>query len=124
MRTITILVVEDEASHAAALRRIRELWRAEDGTDGAAEREALITLVCAYEEASDPWPDLTPAEIVKDVMESNGLTQKDLAPIFGSQGRVSEFLSGKRPLGRDQAVRLNRAYNIPLSLLLGVEPSR
>ena len=45
---------------------------------------------------------------------------KDLAPIFGPQGRVSEFLSGKRPLGKAQAVRLNRAYNVPLSLLLGV----
>lgn len=52
-------------------------------------------------------------------MEERGLTQKDLAPIFGSQGRVSEFLSGKRSLGKEQAVRLNRAYNVPLSLLLG-----
>ena len=121
MRTITIPVVEDEASLAAALVRIRELWLAEDGTDADAEKEALITLVRAYEEATDPWPDLSPAEIVKDVMEDRGLTQKDLAPIFGSQGRVSEFLSGKRPLGKEQAVRLNRAYNVPLSLLLGVD---
>ena len=120
MRTITIPVVEDEASYAVALARIRELWLAEDGTDADAEKETLITLVRAYEEAMDPWPDLPPAEIVKDVMEERGLTQKDLAPIFGSQGRVSEFLSGKRPLGKEQAVRLNRAYHLPLSLLLGV----
>ncbi len=123
MRTITIPVVEDETSHAVALSRIRELWLAEDGTDAEAERETLITLVRAYEEASDPWPDLPPAEIVKDVMEERGLTQQDLAPIFGSQGRVSEFLAGKRPLGRDQAVRLHREYNLPLDLLLGARDS-
>ena len=119
MRTITIPVVEDEASHAVALVRIRELWLAQDGTDAAAERETLVTLVCAYEEATDPWPDLSPVELVQDVMEERSLTQKDLAPIFGSQGRVSEFLSGKRPLGRDQAVRLHKEYRLPLDLLLG-----
>ena len=119
MRTITISVIEDQASHAAALARIDELWGSPKGSAERAEMDTLVTLVCAYEEASDPWPDLPPVEIVRDVMVSRGLSQKDLAPIFGSQGRVSEFLSGKRPLGRDQAVRFNRAYNVPLEMLLG-----
>jgi HTH-type transcriptional regulator/antitoxin HigA len=116
---ITIPVVESEESHAAALDRIQVLWGAPEGSAERAEMDALVTLVEAYEEATDPWPDLPPQEIVRSVMDSHNLTQQDLAPIFGSQGRVSEFLAGKRPLGRAQAIRLYREYNLPLDLLLG-----
>lgn len=119
MRTITIPVVEDEASHAAALGRIDLLWGSPKGSSERAEMDALVLLVSAYEEASDPWTDLPPTEVVRDIMASRGLNQKDLAAIFGSRGRVSEFLAGKRPLGRDQAIRLSREYNVPLDMLLG-----
>ena len=119
MRTVTVPIIDCEAAYASALRRIRELWLAEDGTDAAAEREALITLVIRYESETEVWEPSTPQELVRSVLDSRNLTQKDLAPIFGSQGRVSEFLSGKRPLGRDQAVRLHREYRLPLDLLLG-----
>ena len=49
---------------------------------------------------------MTAVEVVRYLMEENGLTQVDLAPLFGGQSRVSDFLAGKRSLskGRLKAV--------------------
>ncbi len=58
--------------------------------------------------------------MVRFVMDQRDLTQKDLVPVFGSASRVSEFLSGKRALSKDQAVRLHLECGIPLDLLLNV----
>ncbi len=66
---------------------------ADNGTDAAAERDALIVLVRDYEQRTDPWPKLPPVEI-------------------------SDFLNGRRKITATQAVRMRKAYNVPLELLL------
>lgn len=124
MRTVTVPVIETDADNAAALVRMRELWRAEDGTIEAAERETLKLLVEAYEAATVEFPRSTPQELVRSVMDSHSLTQRDLVSIFGSQSRVSEFLSGRRSLGKDQAIRLHLRYRLPLDLLFEVPAAR
>lgn len=118
MRTITIPIVEDAASHAAALSRIDALWGSPKGSEARAEMDALVLLVSAYEESSDPWADLSPLEVVRDVMGSRGLSQADLAPVFGSPSQVSDFLSGRRAITKTQALRMRDAYNVPLDMLL------
>lgn len=118
MKTMTIPVVTSEEGHAAALSRIRDLWMADDGTDAAAERDALVTLVRDFEKRTDPWPALPPVEIVKGVMDSHNLRAVDLVAVFGSKGQVSDFLNGRRRITATQAVRMRKAYNVPLELLL------
>ncbi len=49
-------------------------------------------------------------EMVKYLMSSRGLTQKDLADIFGSQGNVSKFLSGERALSKTQMTGLKEKF--------------
>jgi HTH-type transcriptional regulator/antitoxin HigA len=118
MKTMTIPVVDSKEGHATALSRIRDLWMADDGTDGAAERDALVVLVRDFEQRTDPWPKLPPVEIVKGVMDSHRLRAVDLVPVFGSKGQVSDFLNGRRRITVTQALRMRKAYHVPLELLL------
>lgn len=48
-------------------------------------------------------------------MQANGLTQKGLSEI-GSQGVVSEILSGKRKLNTRQIAALASRFSVPESL--------
>jgi HTH-type transcriptional regulator/antitoxin HigA len=52
-------------------------------------------------------------------MEQLGLARKDLEPILGSRGRVSEVLNGRRALSLQMIRRLNRELGIPLESLVG-----
>lgn len=45
-------------------------------------------------------------------MEANNLEPKDLIPIFGSKGAVSDALNGKRPFSKNQIVRLSERFNV------------
>jgi HTH-type transcriptional regulator/antitoxin HigA len=46
--------IRSDDDHAAALRRIEELWDAPPASEQGAELDALVTLVVAYEESR--WP--------------------------------------------------------------------
>ena len=51
-------------------------------------------------------------------MEQNGLTQADMTAYLGSPSKVSEVLSGKRPLSLPMIKRLHHGLGIPADLLL------
>ena len=52
-----------------------------------------------------------PIKTLKSLMDEHGLQQADLSEI-GSQGVVSEILSGKRQLNLRQAKRLSTRFNV------------
>src|ERR1700680_3555993 len=92
--------IHTEAQNEAAIRTIEEL------TDrrrlSVAERKLvglLTVLVEAFEEDHYPSPrKVTPLEVLRELMEANGLKQKDMTDVFGTTSIVSEVLSGKRKL--------------------------
>lgn len=90
----------------------------------SAEEEAILellaTCVQAYEEKKYGIPTSPPHEILKHLMEANGLTQRDLWPLFGTASRISEALSGKRPISKTQAIKLARRFKVSTDLFLGV----
>jgi antitoxin component HigA of HigAB toxin-antitoxin module len=45
--------------------------------------------------------DASPVEVLRTLMDANGLRQKDLVPIFGSESVVSEVLYKKRDLNKN-----------------------
>lgn len=64
----------------------------------------------AYEEAhAPPRPKFDPKDMLQFLMEGHRLTQKDL-PEVGSQGVVSEILSGKRKLNVRQIKALCKRF--------------
>lgn len=60
----------------------------------------------------DIGANITDVEMVRYLMETNHLHQKDLADIFGSQANVSKFLNGERRLGKNVILGLKQRFGI------------
>lgn len=73
--------------------------------------EALSVFIEDYEDAHAPMPGSSIPEILKSLMEEHGLKQSDL-PEIGSQGVISEILSGKRELNVRQISLLAKRFSI------------
>lgn len=116
---VTVQPIKTEADLSSALNRIAALMgKAEPDTPEGDELDVLLTLAEAYERRH--WPVYPPSAIdaLKFHMDQHGLKQTDLEPFIGSQGRVSEVLSGKRRLSLDMIRRLNSGLGIPAECLL------
>lgn len=72
--------------------------------------ELLTKLVEDYEEEHYPIEDVPPNEILKMFLEDRGMKQKDLIPVFGSAGVVSEIMNGKRPITLKTAKKVTRIF--------------
>jgi len=65
---------------------------------------------------SSSLPD--PIEAIKFRMDQQNLAQRDLVPYIGSRSKVSEVLSGKRPLTLSMMRALHANLGIPAKVLL------
>lgn len=68
--------------------------------------DLLVTLIEDFEAKEYPMPSVPANERLQYILEERGLKQKDLIPLFGSEGVVSEILSGKRPITLKTAKKL------------------
>lgn len=73
--------------------------------------DTLGTLIHAYEEEHMEIPEAHGIDALVFLMEEHGLQQSDLAEI-GSQGVVSELLSGKRQLNVRQIQALASRFGV------------
>ena len=107
-------VIRNEAQYDQAVEQLNALID-EIGTDETHPLYELLdtlgTLVHAYEERHHPVPDCSGREMVGFLMEEHGLKQADL-PEIGSQGIVSEVLSGKRELNVRQIRALAQRFHV------------
>ncbi len=75
----------------------------------------LANLLEDYERrALPPLEKSSPLETLKFLMAENNLRQADLADIFGTQSVVSEVLSGKREITKNQAKALAQKFSLRL----------
>ena len=107
-----------EADYDAALREIENLWGAPYGSPQGDRLEVLVTLVEAYEEKHYPIEPPDPIEAILHQMESQGLSRRDLEPLLGSRGRVSEILNRKRPLSIEMIRNLHAGLGISADVLV------
>ncbi|MCH8067932.1 MAG: transcriptional regulator [Candidatus Marinimicrobia bacterium] len=73
--------------------------------------ETVGTLIEQYENDHYPKPEGDPIGVLKQLMADHSLVQSDLKDI-GSQGVVSEILSGKRTLNTRQIRNLCRRFKV------------
>lgn len=113
-----IRAIRSEADYDAALARIDALMDAKANTPEGDELDVLTDLVELYEERHVPMGYPTPVGAIVFRMEQAKLTPRDLIPYIGSRSKVSEVLSGKRPLTMQMARALHASLGIPADVLL------
>ena len=114
--------IRSEADYQAALDEVGRLWGAESGTSEGDRLDVLATLIDAYEAKHFPIDPPDPIEAIKFRMEQQGLSRKDLEPIFGTRNRTSEILNRKRSLSVGMIRRLHARLGISADVL--IRPSR
>lgn len=116
-------VIKTEADYKAAMAAVERLIDAApaEGTREAQELELLAVLVEDYERKDFELGPPTAVEAIRFRMEQQGLAQKDLVPFIGSRSKVSEILSGKRPLTLPMIRALHLGLGIPAHVLVNDE---
>lgn len=123
-RMIPLGVIRSKAEYdraVAALDAIIDEIGEDEAHPLAGLAEALGVFIEAYDDVHYSTPMPEPREMLRFLMEQNDLAQSDL-PEIGSQGVVSEILSGKRSLNVRQISRLAKRFNVSPGVFLG-EPS-
>jgi len=119
VRAFPLISISDDQQLAEAIQEIdRLLDRSERSTAQEAYLGALTDLVETYEAAHITIPLARGVEALRYLMEENGLTQAELAPIFGAPSVISEVLSGKRRLTLAHIKRLAAYFGLPVEVFV------
>ena len=117
-QALPLTLIRNEREYAMAVDTLNELLDA----GGADETHPLALAVhqlgetiAAYEVRKHPLPTMPPNEFLRQMMEERGLRQTDMTEL-GSQGAVSEILSGKRRLNVRQIAVLAKRFGVPESV--------
>jgi HTH-type transcriptional regulator / antitoxin HigA len=94
-----------------ALNALLDAGAAEEGHRLASLVDTLGDFISEYDDLHYRLPDASPAAVLKELMLANDVKQSEL-PEIGSQGVVSEILSGKRELNARQIGELARRFHV------------
>lgn len=111
---IPVKPIRNEQEYDRAVMALNDLMDAgvADEDHPLADLLALLgELVSTYENARLSQEKTTPADVLRFLMEQHGLSQSAL-PEVGSQGVVSELLTGKRSLNVRQIQALARRFGV------------
>lgn len=107
-------VIRNAEENKFYLDKMTEMTLRYDALSGA-ERdlyETLKVLIADFEAHAYAIPPAPPIEVIKELMNANGLKQKDLVGIFPTESVVSEVLSGTRPLRMEHVSKLSERFNV------------
>jgi HTH-type transcriptional regulator/antitoxin HigA len=105
-----------DRENKAALAHVEQLM--DQAAPDEDELELWSLLVENYEEEHFPIDPPDPIEAIRFRMDQEGLTRADLIPYLQSKSKVSEVLSGKRPLSLSMIRALHSGLKIPAEVLV------
>lgn len=112
--------IRDEG-HYARMTKILECLLDEAGSDESHPIMGLVDIVADliddYESEFQPLPQTNGVDALKFLMEQHKLKQADLY-VIGSQGVVSEILTGKRELNLRQVRALSERFGVSADTFL------
>jgi HTH-type transcriptional regulator/antitoxin HigA len=115
-----IIQTDEEFDRLAA--ELEELDAIEERRELQAEErelQALLAHLCTeYEDRTVDPPASTPLEVLKFLMEQNGLRPVDLTEVFGSRAVTSQVLSGKREISKAHARRLAERFRLSVEAFI------
>ena len=113
LRPIRTAVDYDAA--VASLNALLDAGAADEKHPLADLAATLGELIGDYDDAHYPAKNVRPSEMLRFLMNQQGLKQADLAEELGSQGIVSEVLNGKRELNLRQMRALAARFGVPVA---------
>ena len=116
---VKAIETEEEYDHVvAAVEQLIDKGEDRLSPEESALLETMAILVQAYDDRHHPLPAVAPNEMRAYLMETSGRTARDLLPALGTRGRVSEVLSGKRSISKEQARKLASVFNVTVDLFI------
>lgn len=118
---MTTRIIKTEQDYEEAIARLSALMdeSPKKGSKSEAELELLALVIEDYERKIIPEVHISPVDAILFRMDQMGLRKIDLVPYIGSISKVSEVLSGKRPLSLNMIRRLNKGLGISAEVLIG-----
>ena len=113
-------IVTTEAENERMIAELEKLDTRSRPLTPEEERLALLLglLIRQFEESRYPLGHAEPVETLRVLMESRGLRQRDLIPVFGSSSVASDVLNGKRALSKTHVRKLAEFFHVPASLFM------
>jgi HTH-type transcriptional regulator/antitoxin HigA len=107
-------VIRSETENDRYIAQLEKLDRKGNRMSAAERRmaELLTLLIEDFEEKHYALEPGTPAAMLKELITSNNLKQKDMLDIFGTTSIVSEVLRGKRNLTTEHIRRLSKRFHV------------
>jgi HTH-type transcriptional regulator/antitoxin HigA len=118
---IVVKAIETEEEYdrmVAAVKDLMDKGEKNLSTEELALLETMAILIQAYDDRTHALPPVPPYEMLAYLMETSGRTAKDLLPVFGTRGRVSEILTGKRSISKEQAKKLASFFKVSADLFI------
>ncbi|MGI8988987.1 MAG: helix-turn-helix domain-containing protein [Bryobacteraceae bacterium] len=113
-------VIRSDGQNEEYIARLEALYaRAAPLSPEEKELAALLKLLIEdFESKHYNLRRATPLETLQEIVEANGLKQKDLLDVFGQESVVSEVMNGKRRLSQTHIAKLARRFNVSPELFL------
>jgi len=118
---VLLKAIETEAEYDRMVAAVGELMdKGEDSLspEESALLETMAILIQAYDDRHHALPNIAPNEMLCYLMETSGQTTRNLLPVLGTRGRVSEVLSGKRSISKEQAKKLAALFKVSVDLFI------
>jgi HTH-type transcriptional regulator / antitoxin HigA len=106
-------VIHTDQENERCIRELEALDR-RDNLSPEEERlaELLTLLIEDFEGKNYSLPVASPVDIVRHLMEANGLRQVDMRDVFGTVSIASDVLNGKRGLAKSHIEKLSRKFRV------------
>jgi HTH-type transcriptional regulator/antitoxin HigA len=116
--------IRSDAELDGAIAMIDSLITRDDLESGEEDYlDVLSDLVHKYETEHDPIAPVSDADMVRFLLESNGMTQAELAERSEiAESTISEVLAGKRKLSRRHIAAVSRVFRVSPSLFFPEKP--
>jgi HTH-type transcriptional regulator/antitoxin HigA len=118
---MNVTLIKSDEEYETVMEIYKKLFRKKQRTEAEEERlEILGLLIDNWEQNnySIDFGESDPIDIIKFMMDQNGISPSDMIQYIGSQSKVSEVLNRRRPLSINMIRNISKGLHIPAQLLI------